>query len=102
MGALAEMQQRLARSDAAATQSVGATEQQQMERAAALEQQNFERQRDYPKTQAEWLNSQMKAYTPQGTISQSTTGPGSNFQPSGLAQMASAAYGFGSLFGGGQ
>lgn len=102
MGALAQMQQTMGRNDQAALQSVGATEQQQMERAAALEQANFERQRDYPKTQAEWLNSQMKAYTPQGTITQTQTGPGSNFQPSGLAQMASAAYGFGSLFGGGQ
>jgi len=102
MGALSQMQQQLARNDQAALQSVGATQQGQLEREAALEQSNFERQRDYPKTQAEWLNSQIKSFTPQGTVTQTQTGPGSNFQPSGLAQLASAAYGFGSLFGGGQ
>jgi len=102
MGALAQMQQQLARNDQAALQSVGATQQGQLEREAALAQGDFERQRDYPKTQAEWLNSQIKSFTPQGTINQSQTGPGSTFQPSGLAQLASAAYGFGSLLNGGQ
>lgn len=88
LGALAQAQSQLGTQDAAALEAIGQTQQAQNQAGLDLAYQDFREQRDYPRTQVEWLNNILKGQTLPTQSSTTTTGPGSNFQPSGLSQLA--------------
>lgn len=88
MGALGQMTQQAGLTDAAALEAAGTTQQNQNQKNLDLAYQDFLEQRDYPKTQAEWMSNLIRGVPYNTTTSNTTTGPGSNFQPSGLSQMA--------------
>lgn len=88
LGALAQAQQGMGLQDAAALEAVGQTQQQQNQAGLDLAYQDFREQRDYPRTQVEWLNNILKGQTLPTSTTQTSTGPGNNFQPSGLSQLA--------------
>lgn len=88
MGALAQQQQGMGLTDAAALEAAGTTQQNQNQKNLDLAYGDFQEQRDYPKTQAEWMSNLIRGQPYSTTISSTSTGPGSNFQPSGLSQIA--------------
>lgn len=88
MGALAQQQQQLSTQDAAALEAAGQAQQKQNQAGLDLAYQDFQEQRDYPRNQVDWINNLLHG-TPTGQSTSSTsTGPGDNFQPSGLSQLA--------------
>lgn len=88
MGALAQQQQGMGLTDAAALEAAGTTQQNQNQKNLDLAYGDFQEQRDYPKTQAEWMSNLIRGQPYSTTTSSTSTGPGSNFQPSGLSQIA--------------
>jgi hypothetical protein len=96
-GGLATDMQTAQLRDAQAQNAIGAQQQQDTQRSLDLAHQDFEQQRDYPMQQADWLSNIIRG-TPHGTTGTSTsTGPGSIFQPSPLAQLGSLATGVGGI-----
>lgn len=88
MGALSQMQQQLGIQDAAALEAVGKTIQGQNQAGLDLAYGDFLQQRDYPRSQVEWMNNILKGQTLPSSTAQSTTGPANVYQPSGLSQLA--------------
>lgn len=90
-GALAETGQNLALRDAAAQAAVGETLQGDEQRSLDLAYQDFERQRDFPRENVDWMSNIIRG-TPHGTTSTtSATGPAETYQPSGASQLGSLA-----------
>lgn len=88
MGALGQTQQQLGTQDAAALEAIGQTQQQQNQGGLDLAYQDFQNQKNYPAQQTDWLNNLLKGTNVPTSTASTTTGPGNNFQPSGLSQLA--------------
>lgn len=88
LGTLGQLQQQLSTQDAAALESIGQSQQQQNQSSLDLAYKDFQEQRDYPRTQVEWLNNLLKGQTTSTSTVGSTSGPASTYQPSGLSQIA--------------
>lgn len=103
LGTLAALRSQLAGQDAAGLAQVGQDEQNQIQRNYDTAYGDFQAQRDYPKTQTEWLNSIIRGTDVGQTSNTSSTGPASTYGPSGLSQLGSvlSAYqGIKGLWGG--
>ena len=93
LGALGEAAQQLGLRDAAALEAIGATQRQLPQSSLDLAYEDFVRQRDFPRSQVEFL-SQIIRGLPSHAVPSSATetrvGPAETYQPSPLAQIASA------------
>lgn len=103
LGALATTGQNLDLKDAAALESIGATQQGQNQTNLNTAYQDFQNQTGYDKDNLTWLSSIIRGIqTPSSTTSQ-TTQSGTQNGPSGLSQVTGvldAISGLASLFGG--
>lgn len=91
MGALSELLQAMGLRDAAALESIGASQQGQEQRSLDLAYQDFLEQRDFPRQNINWMSEIIRGLPQERTIQQSQTGPAEIYRPSGLSQLASAA-----------
>jgi hypothetical protein len=87
---LGTQQQAASLRDAAAMNAVGQQQQQFNQQGQDIAYQNFLDQRDWSKNQAAFMNQQVRGFNPPTSTTQSYAGPGTNYQPSPLAQLASA------------
>lgn len=88
--ALAQQAQQMGYTDTAALEMAGQAQQanQQQNLTAAYNQ--YLTQQAYPKTQLDWLSTQVRGLTPLsgGTTASSTTNTGQTYSPSGFQQLA--------------
>ena len=96
-GPLAQIQQQMGLTGAAALENIGATQQNQNQRSADLAYQDFTQQRDYPMQQAGALAQLLQGLQTDRTTTTSSTGPSTVSGPSPLAQAGSAATGIAGL-----
>jgi hypothetical protein len=87
---LGGQQQAGAMRDAAALNAVGQEQQQYAQQGLDIGYGNFLEQRDWPKEMAAFMNQQVRGFNPPTSTTQSYAGPGQSYQPSPLAQLASA------------
>lgn len=87
-GALAQQQQQMGLQDNAALEAAGQAQQAQTQKNLDQGYQDFTEQRDYGKNNANWIMSLLSGAPQQSSTSTTSTAPGSNFAPSGLAQIA--------------
>lgn len=97
-GALAEQAQQLALRDAAAQEAVGATQQADQQKSLDLAYQDFQNQRDYPKTQVDWLSSIIRGLPSNQITTESKNAPSSVYQPSMISQLGSLATGVAGIY----
>lgn len=92
---IAEALQRAGITDAAALENIGATQQGQTQKSYDLARSDFEAQRDYPKTQIDWLRGVLSG-TPHATATSgvytSPAGPDDMIAPP-ISQLGGAATG---------
>lgn len=88
-GVLGEQAQNTALRDAAAQASVGETIQQDTQGSLDLAYQDFLNQRDYPRSQTNWLSSVIRGIPYNQTVTNNETGPANAYQPSGASQLGS-------------
>lgn len=90
--AMAQQMQSQGYADTAALEAAGTAQQQQAQQQLTAAYGQFQEQRDYPKTQMDWLSAQVRGLTPYTVQGQSstTTGTGQSYSPSVLAQLGSA------------
>lgn len=88
MGALAQQGQQMNLTDAAALESAGQAQQGQAQKNYDLAYNDFTEQRDYPKNQTAWLSQLLGNSAVPTSTQNSSTGPGSIYQPSGLSTLA--------------
>jgi hypothetical protein len=93
MGALADLQQGFNLKDAASLEAIGSAQQGMDQQSLDLAYNDFLQQRDLPMERTRYMSEILRGL-PQSAIPSSTsttqTGPASTYQPSGLAQLASA------------
>ena len=90
MGGLGQMIQSLRGTDAAGLAAAGADQQNQTQRNLDLAYSDFLQQRDYPKSQTDWMSSIIRGMPSMGgTTTSQSTGPASTYQPSPISQLAS-------------
>jgi hypothetical protein len=99
-GNLAQALQQAQLTGAGALGTVGATIQGQEQKNLDTAYQDFLAQRDYPKTQLSWMAGLPGQLPSDQGVTRATSAPGSNFQPSGLAQLGTLATGIGGLMSG--
>lgn len=87
---LGAAQNQIGLQQAAAMNAVGQQQQSQQQLVNNTNVQNFNASRDYPQQVAAFMNQQVRGFNPPTSTSQSYAGPGTNYQPSPLAQIASA------------
>ena len=92
----AQQQQGLMSADAAALQSIGTAQQQQQQQELDAAYASWKEQQDYPKTQADWLNTQIRGMAPNVATSQTQTGTG--YGPSVATQAAQGLAGIAGLY----
>lgn len=88
-GNLAGTAQNLALRDAASQAAVGEQLQGDQQRSLDLAHSDFAEQRDYPKSQADWLSSIIRGMPYDQTTNRNEVGPANVYQPSGAAQLGS-------------
>lgn len=90
LGALAQNQAQLSQADVGALAAAGSDQQQLNQRNLDLAYSDFQNQRDYPKSQVDWISNIIRGIPNQGnTISTANTGPASVYQPSTISQLGS-------------
>lgn len=94
LGALAQLGaqgQQLRAADVGALETVGQTQQQQQQRELDAAYQQYQLSQQYPKSQMDWLSTQVRGMAPLAPTVQSSTGAttGASYSPSPLSQMAS-------------
>lgn len=93
-GQLAQREQALGIQGAGALETIGQTQQQQQQRNLDLAYQDFLAQRDYPKTQLQFLQNIVQGLpSGGGTAARSESSMGQQYSASPLAQLGSAATG---------
>lgn len=90
---LGSTQQASALKDAAAISAIGSQQEAKDQANLDVGYQNFMQQRDWPIQMAQFMNQQIRGFNPPTSTSQSYAGPGSSYQPSPLAQIATGAAG---------
>jgi hypothetical protein len=92
----AQQQQGLMSADAAALQSIGSAQQTQQQQQLDAAYGSWKEAQDYPKTQADWLNTQIRGMAPNVATSQTQTGTG--YGPSVATQIAGGLAGVAGLY----
>jgi len=85
---LAQQQQTQGLQDAAALEAAGQAQQGQTQKNYDQAYQDFLEQRDYGKNNVNWIMGLLSGAPQQSSTTTSSSGPGSNFQPSPLATIA--------------
>jgi len=76
--------------DAGVYETIGGLEQDQNQASADLAYQDFERQRDYPRQNLDWMANIVNGIPHDRTLNTSDSGPlGNSYQPSGASQLLS-------------
>ena len=91
LGALTQQQNAMRSGDIASLEAAGAAQQGQAQKVLSAAQQEFQNEQAYPKSQLDWLNTQVRGMapiTPTTTTNQGTT-TGATYTASPLAQLAS-------------
>ena len=90
MAALAQQGQQMRATDAAALDAVGVARQQQAQREADARYQQDQLEKQYPKSQLDWLSTQVRGMAPNVASVQTQSGQttGQSFAPSPLQQLA--------------
>lgn len=94
LGQLGQLTQQLGLGDSAALEAVGGAEQGQQQKNLDLAYSDFQNQRDYPKSQTDWLSNIIRGIPNNAIPTQTTTsstGPASKVGPSGLQSLGSLA-----------
>ncbi len=100
LGNLGTANQRLGLTGASIYQGIGQQQQQQQQQLLDTMYQNFTEQRDYPKTQATFLNNQIRGLPAPTSTSTSATAPSSVYTAPPFAQILGATTGLAGLLGG--
>ena len=105
MAQMAQQGQQMRTTDMAALEAAGLSQQQLAQREADAKYQQYMLEQQYPKTQLDWLSTQVRGMAPnvQQVTSQSTQGTGQTYSASPLQQLAtglSAAAGLSRLLPG--
>lgn len=87
MGALARAGQQMGYTDTAALEAIGQQQQALGQRNLDVAYQDFQAQRDYPKSQLGFLSNLVRGQPYSQTTNTTSTGPASTYQPSGLSQI---------------
>lgn len=92
MANMAQTGQQLRTADVAALEAAGQAQQAQQQKELESQYQQYQLAQQYPKTQLDWLNAQVRGMAPSvpATTSTSGTTTGQTYSASPLAQMASA------------
>lgn len=97
LGNLANTQQGIQLRDTAALEQIGQTQQALNQQNLNAANANWAEERDYDRTNLAFLNSLLRGMEVPVSTQQTYSGPGSIYQPSGLAQLASALGTYGAL-----
>jgi hypothetical protein len=105
IAAQAQQGQQMRTTDAAALEAAGAAQQAQAQKEADAKYQQYLIEQQYPKTQLDWLSTQVRGMAPnvQTSTQQSTQSTGQTYSASPLSQLAagfSTAAGLNKLLGG--
>ena len=105
MAAQAQQGQQMRTQDVAALEAAGMSQQQLAQRQADAAYQQYMLEQQYPKSQLDWLSTQVRGMAPnvQSSTSQGTTSTGATYSASPLQQLAtglSASAGLNKLLGG--
>ncbi len=92
--AIAQQQQQMGLADAAALESAGTAQRNQMQQQLDAARAQYEAQRLYPQQQLDWLNTQIRGMAPITPQTQTQLGSstGQTYSPSPLSQLATAYY----------
>lgn len=90
MAAMAQQGQQMRTTDLAALEAAGAAQQAQAQKEADSKYQQYLLEQQYPKTQLDWLSTQVRGMAPnvQTSTSQSTQSTGQTYSASPLSQLA--------------
>lgn len=100
MGSLGDLIQSMGLKDSAALEGVGAEQQALGQRSLDTAYQDFTNQKNFPKSQVDWLSTVIRGMQVPTSTTTSNTAPATSSQPSPLAQLAtlgSALKGWGAL-----
>jgi hypothetical protein len=99
-GALAQMIQQMQGRDMAGLAAAGAEQQGQSQRHLDTAYQDFERQRDYPRQNLDWMSSIIRGVPYSSTTQSTGQGPSAaGYGPSGVSQLASLYSLYEGIFG---
>jgi hypothetical protein len=90
---MAQQNQGMNFADTSALESAGLAKQNQEQKVLTAAQQQYLDQQNYAKSNADWLNNQIRGIAPSVPTSTATSGSstGATYSPSVLSQLASAA-----------
>lgn len=105
MAAMAQQGQQMRSADVASLEAAGSAQQTQAQREADAKYQQYMLEQQYPKSQLDWLSTQVRGMAPnvQSSTTQGTTSTGASYSASPLQQLAtglSASAGLNKLLGG--
>jgi hypothetical protein len=89
MGALAEAEQAMLGRDVAGLEAIGAQQRGMGQQSLDLAYQDFQQQRDYPRSQVDWMSNIVRGLPSSTQTTTSQTGPADIYGPSPLSQIAS-------------
>jgi len=94
IASMADQQQRMGTADVAALEAAGTSQQAQMQKQLDAAYQQYAAGQQYPKSQLDWLNAQVRGMAP--SVPTTTTGSGGStgqaYSASPLSQLASGMY----------
>lgn len=96
-GTLLEGQQRAGLTGAAALDTIGRAQQGEQQRSLDLAQQDFQEQRDYPRSTLDWMSNIIRGLPTDRQVSSTSTGPADVYGASPLSQIASLGTGIGGI-----
>lgn len=91
---MAQMRQQMGLADASALESAGSGQQRQQQAQLDAAYNQFAERINYPRTQLDWLNTQIRGMAPYAPTTQTQYGTttGATYSPSPLSQFATAYY----------
>jgi hypothetical protein len=94
VGDIARQNQALRTADAAALESAGAAQQNLAQKGLDTSLARFTAEQNYPKSQLDWLSTQVRGIAPlvPGVQTQAGTTTGASYSPSPLSQLATGLY----------
>jgi hypothetical protein len=90
MAAMAQQGQQMRSTDVASLEAAGSAQQTQAQREADAKYQQYMLEQQYPKSQLDWLSTQVRGMAPnvQSSTTQGTTSTGASYSASPLQQLA--------------
>lgn len=96
MASMAQQGQAMGAADTAALEAAGQAQQAQQQKELESQYQQFQLAQQYPKTQLDWLNAQIRGMAPSVPVTQTATGQttGATYSPSPLSQLAQGYFAY--------